>query len=102
MNNSGNLGYARRAEDNVSIFASTSGKPALGRTYACLIDTSVFMSSIPETKDDAEVAFGGDGRDTSNWRNVAVLEVLKDRNGTQEGRWAAFQLINGIELKSWI
>ncbi|KAL9117765.1 MAG: hypothetical protein Q9187_005694 [Circinaria calcarea] len=96
-----NANYQRysQPEDNASIFASTLGKPALGKIYANLIDTSIFMSSIPKTKEDAEVAYGGGARDGGRWKSVFVLEVLRDRYEDREGRWAAFEVINGIGIK---
>ncbi|MCJ1398170.1 hypothetical protein MMC11_001367 [Xylographa trunciseda] len=89
-------GRAYHPSDNISIFASTSGKPALGRTYTYLIDTSVFLSTIPKTQDDAEVAFGGR---TGSFVSVGILEVLKDRYGIREGEWGAFEIVEGVELQ---
>ncbi|KAL8824119.1 MAG: hypothetical protein Q9191_005286 [Dirinaria sp. TL-2023a] len=90
--------YRRRPEDDVSIFSSTIGKPALGKTFTHLIDTSIFLSSLPKTRDDAEVAYGGDGG-TKNFATAGILEVLKDRETTRAGRWAAFDLINGTDIR---
>ena len=91
--------HHRRAyhpSDNVSIFASTSGKPALGRTYAYLIDTSIFLSTMPKTQDDAEMAFGGR---PGKFINAGILEVLKDRFRGREGEWGAFEILDGVELR---
>lgn len=93
-----NHSYPRRPEENASIFSSTQGKPALGKTFAYLIDTSIYLSTVPKTKEDAEVAFGGGGGDGA-WEKVGVLEVLRDRNGGREGRWGAFEIVDGIELR---
>ena len=57
------------------------------------------MSSIPKTKEDAEVAYGGGARDGRKWKSVFVLEVLRDRYGDREGRWAAIEIINGVGIK---
>lgn len=57
------------------------------------------MSSIPKTKEDAEVAYGGGARDRGRWKSVFVLEVLRDRYGDREARWAAFEVINGVGIK---
>ena len=84
--------------DNVSIFASISGKPALGRTYTYLIDTSIFLSTIPKTQDDVEIAFGGR---PGKFFNVGILEVLKDRYGEREGEWGAFEIVDGVELRGF-
>lgn len=89
---------SHRPSDNASVFSSTNGKPALGRTYAYLIDTSIFLSSIPKTREDAEVAYGGSGDSAGRWRSVGILEVLKDRYGNREGEWAAFEMEPGGEL----
>ena len=89
-------GRAYHPSDNVSVFASVSGKPALGRTYTYLIDTSIFLSTIPKTQDDAEMAFGGR---SGNVISVVILEVLKDRYGEREGNWGAFEIVEGVELR---
>ena len=57
------------------------------------------MSSIPKTKEDAEMAYGSGTRDGRKWKSVFVLEVLRDRYGDREGRWAAFEIINGVGIK---
>jgi len=89
--------FKRRPEDNVSIFSSTVGKPALGKTFTYLIDTSIFLSVVPKRMEDAAVAFGDAGSGTS-WRKAIVLEVVKDRCGTREGRWAAFEIIEEVKI----
>lgn len=81
---SDNPKYNRRHDEssNVSIFKSTPGKPALGKTYAYLVDTSLFLSKVPrgdEPPADEEL--------------VEVIEVVKDRYGAREGRWAPFQIV---------
>ena len=91
-----------RPSDNASIFTSTSGKPALGRTYAYLIDTSVFLSSIPKAREDAATAFGGSGREGEKWESVGIVEVLRDRYSDREGEWGAFEINAGVELKGYI
>lgn len=93
-----NPGSTRESDDNASIFAATSGKPALGKAYAYLIDTSIFLSSIPKTKADAEIAYGEDD-DTTVWESVGVMEIIKDRNGASEGHWATFEVHGGIDLR---
>ena len=93
---SSNRQYQRQPEENVSIFSSTMGKPALGKNFAYLIDTSILMSVVPKTSQDATVAFT-DGPDAP-FTKALVLEVLKDRCGSREGRWAAFQIATGVKL----
>ena len=80
------------------MFSSTVGKPALGKSYAYLIDTSVFISSIPKTKDDDKTVVGRGERHTSN-SDALVLEVLKDRHGSREGQWCALEIVAGVELR---
>ena len=98
LNPSNNPNYHQGLEDNASIFTSTVGKPALGKVFAHLIDTSLFLSSIPKTKEDAEAAYAGNGSSEARWKNTMILEVLKDRHGAREGRWVAFDIAEGIEL----
>ena len=87
---------AHHPSDNASIFASSSGKPALGRTYTYLVDTSILLSSIPKTQEDAEEAFGGGIR---RYTSIGILEVLKDRYGEREGEWGAFEIVERVELR---
>lgn len=99
LNPSSNPSYRRKLDDNASIFMSTEGKPALGKSFAYLIDTSIFLSTIPKGRRDAEVAYGGE-EEASHWEKVGIVEVLKDRYGTREGRWAAFESVSGIGIRS--
>lgn len=98
LNSSSNPKYPRRAQDNVSIFAATVGRPALGKVFTHLVDTSIFLSVIPILRLDAEMAYG-EG-DAAGWKKVSVLEVLKDRFNTQEGRWATFEITAEVLLTS--
>ncbi|MDI1486733.1 MAG: hypothetical protein OHK93_005994 [Ramalina farinacea] len=82
--------------DNASLFASTLGRPALGKTFSYLIDTSIFLSSVPKLKDDAIVAFGQTGE--RRWRNAQVIEILKDRSSAREGQWLGFEIADGVKL----
>jgi len=84
---SSNLQYRRRPEENVSIFASIIGKPALGKTFAHLVDTSILLSTIPQPRRDADYSSAG------------VLEVLTDRNGFQAEHWAVFHITGGTSIK---
>ena len=90
--------YQRKSEDDVSIFAITGGKPALGKLYNYLIDLSIFVSSIPKTREDAEAAYTGNDRVRSLCQYVGIFEVLKDRIGDKEGNWAAFEMIDGVKI----
>lgn len=98
LNPSSNPSYQTRHEDDVSMFSSTVGKPALGKSYTHLIDTSVFISEIPRTRRDIEaVDDRGEGLTSNN--GALALEVLKDRNVSREGQWCAFEIVAGIELR---
>lgn len=95
LNSSSNPKYARRPEEHVSIFSSTLGKPALGKTFTFLVDTSIFMSAVPRTSKDATIAIGSSG---DYFQKTFILEILKDRQGSREGRWAAFEIADGVKL----
>ena len=87
--------------EQVSIFTSVYGKPALGKTFAHLIDTSLLISKIPASKADAERATNEKSdRQKGSWRSLLVMEVLYDRHGGREGRWGAFDIKDGLELVS--
>ena len=88
----------RKSEYGVSLFTSVNGKPALGKTFSCFIDKSIFLSSVPKTKADAGNAYGQDG-DKNGWESVGVMEVIKDRNGACEGRWATFKVLADINIQ---
>ena len=98
LNPSSNPKYERRAQDNVSIFAATVGRPALGKLFTHLVDTSILLSVIPKLRLDAEMAYGE--ADAAGWKKVGVLEVLKDRFNTQEGQWATFEITAEVLLTS--
>ena len=74
------------------------GKPAFGKIFTNLVGTSIILSSIPKTREDAENAYGGHSGN-NGFATAGILEVLKDRDGTRAGRWAAFDLLNGIDIK---
>ena len=96
-NISNNPEYQHGPREDVSIFSSTMGKPALGKTFTYLIDTSIFLSTVPKTSDDAAIAFGGEEKATL-YQKAHILEVLKDRCGTREGRWAAFEIAAEVKI----
>ena len=89
--------YQHGPREDVSIFSSTMGKPALGKTFTFLIDTSIFLSTVPKTSADATVAFG-DGGEARSYQKALILEVLRDRCGTREGRWAAFEIATDVKI----
>ena len=93
-----NISREGRSQDNASIFASTMGRPALGRIFAQLIDTSIFVSLIPKGTRDAEFAYRPNHK--AVWEKVGVIEVLEDRYGARAGQWATFQEVNAVEIRS--
>ena len=91
--------YQRRYEDDVSIFSSVTGKPALGKSFTYLIDTSIMLSTMPKTKEDADFVYA----DNSEGRQAhccGIIEVLHDRNATRAECWAAFEVVDGVDIKS--
>ena len=92
-----NAEYRIRPEDNASVFSSILGKPALGMTFTYLIDTSILLSTIPKTTADAAIAYG-DKSCVSTFRKAVILEVLKDRCGSREGRWAAIEVVDEVKI----
>ncbi|KAL9599361.1 MAG: hypothetical protein Q9219_003894 [cf. Caloplaca sp. 3 TL-2023] len=91
--------YHRRADDHVSVFSSTPGKPALGKHFTYLVDTSIYLSTLPRTNEDADIIYG-DPRGTRRAKVVSVIEVIKDRYGSREGGWSPFAIIAGTEVRS--
>ena len=87
--------------EDASVFASVRGRPALGKTFAHLIDTSILIARIPARKRDAQLAMS-DEKDHQNaaWKSLLVMEVLYDRYGSRQGRWSAFGIVNGLDLTS--
>ena len=85
-----------RPEEHVSAFASTSGKPALGKSFTYMIDASILVSAIPKTSQDAAIAFGTNPE--LPYAKALVLEVIKDRCGVREGRWVTFEIAAGVRL----
>ena len=58
----------------------------------------MFLSKIPKTREDAEIAF--DEGNAREWNSVGVFEVLKDKRGVCEGQWALFRMDDGVSLRS--
>ncbi|KAK3112603.1 hypothetical protein LTR53_010953 [Teratosphaeriaceae sp. CCFEE 6253] len=84
--------YAQAREDPPSIFASCALHPALGKTFAFLLDTHLLVHSVPKSPADARVVYGGK-QDVGSRRGgevVEVVEVLQDRSAGRVGMWAAF------------
>ncbi|KAK6433180.1 hypothetical protein LTR95_010642 [Oleoguttula sp. CCFEE 5521] len=80
------------AADCPSIFSSCLLRPALGRSFAYLVDTHMLLHRLPLTAEDAKATYGSQAGSTGQRqvRLANVLEVLQDRYGSRVGRWAAF------------
>ena len=89
--------HCRRVDDQASVFSSTLGKPALGKHFPRLIDTSIFLSTLPRSREDADIAYNH-GHGPKSFAQVGVVEVLQDRRGTREGRWSFFEILAGTEF----
>ena len=93
-----NPSYLRQPDDGASIFSSTLGKPALGKSFTYLIDTSVLLSALPKTVEDADAAYG-DQSENQQAQYCSIFEVLQDKHGTRAQRWAAFKINDGIDVR---
>ena len=85
-----------------SVFSSNPLKPALGRVFDQFPSLHIMLSSMPKTRQDAELLFGQskDAPGRSHIEYCTILEVLKDeapnigserstsRFGEREQRWA--------------
>lgn len=94
-----NQQYQQRPEENASIFYSTAGKPALGKFFTHLIDTSIMLSTLPKTTEDADSAYG-DNKPGTKPRYCSIFEVLHDKHDIRAENWVAFEIIDGLELRS--
>ncbi|KAL8784082.1 MAG: hypothetical protein Q9195_009191 [Heterodermia aff. obscurata] len=91
--------YQQKPEENASIFYSITGKPALGKSFTYLIDTSIMLSALPKTAEDAGSAYG-DNIKGRKPQYCGILEILHDKNGTRAENWVAFEMVDGLELMS--
>lgn len=80
------------AEDRPSIFSSCTLRPALGRTFAYLVDVHLLLHRVPLEAEDAKAVYGtqGPGRVAGQRKVVSVLEVLTDRHSDRVGHLVAF------------
>ncbi|KAI9806345.1 MAG: hypothetical protein M1825_006460 [Sarcosagium campestre] len=88
------------ASPDVSIFASTAERPALGRTLGYCVDTHLLLSTVPREGryiGDA-TSLGGEGETVG--RSAVICEVLEQRYGAGKGRWGAFAFQDGVRLRS--
>lgn len=80
-------------------------KPALGRSFAHLIDIHLLLSTIPKLKTDAQIlyssaepAFKAYGQRKPDMINI--IEVISDTRSNRIGRWAGFTITNGVDIKA--
>lgn len=74
-----------------SIFSSCSLRPALGRSFAYMLDMHLLLHKIPLSGADAKsihAAHSSIPRPSGSM--ASVLEVMQDRHGDRVGHWAAF------------
>ena len=76
------------------------GKPALGRSFAYLVDLSVWVSNTDATQDPRPNSHTSHPLRPGARDRIGIFEVLKDRNGAREGMWAAFDIKNETTLIS--
>ena len=87
----------RRLDEGASIFASSFARPALGLPFTNTIDTSLLLSRLPKTKSHATTAYGSNKAGRA-WETAVIIEVLKDKYGSREGRWVAFDITANVKL----
>jgi hypothetical protein len=83
--------------DQPSLFAANMARPALGKPFTYCIDLYLLLSLLPKRKRDSEIVYGGK---MGRVELVNAVEVLGDRWEGRVGRWAAFALENGVELRA--
>jgi hypothetical protein len=80
------------AEPTPSIFTSCTLRPALGKSFAYLLDTHLLLHRIPLTPADAKSVYAAHSAiPKSSEKLVSVLEVLQDRHSDRVGHWSAFR-----------
>ncbi|TKA75299.1 hypothetical protein B0A55_07601 [Friedmanniomyces simplex] len=83
-----------KLEEPPSIFSSCALHPALGRTFAYLLDVHLLVHAVPKTAGDARRVYDGGklegGKDERCAEVVEVVEVLLDRGGGRVGKWTGF------------
>jgi len=75
-------------------------RPALGRSFAYLVDLHLLVHKVPLEAEDAKAIYGtqAPGRTADQRKLATVLEVLTDRHSSRVGRWAAFRTDAGGKL----
>ncbi|KAM0720589.1 hypothetical protein Q7P37_004725 [Cladosporium fusiforme] len=80
------------AEPTPSIFSSCSLRPALGKTFAHLLDLHLLLHRVPVTAADAKAFYASHSAVPKPSQMLAsVLEVIQDRHSNRVGHWSAFR-----------
>lgn len=83
--------YQQAKDEAPSIFSSCTLRPALGKSFAYMLDLHLLVHEVPKTNADARAAYSND-HGSKQGKAVEVLEVLDDRYGGRAGRWAFFEV----------
>lgn len=79
-------------EPTPSIFSSCTLRPALGKSFAYLLDTHLLLHRVPLTAADAKSVYAAHSAiPKSSQKLASVLEVLQDRHSDRVGHWSAFR-----------
>ncbi|KAM0709826.1 hypothetical protein Q7P35_003867 [Cladosporium inversicolor] len=79
-------------ESTPSIFSSCTLRPALGKSFAHLLDVHLLLHRVPLTAADAKSVYAAHSAIAkSSQRLASVLEVLQDRHSDRIGHWSAFK-----------
>lgn len=79
-------------EPTPSIFSSCTLRPALGKSFAYLLDTHLLLHRVALTAADAKTVYAAHSAiPKSSQKLVSVLEVLQDRHSDRVGHWSAFR-----------
>ncbi|KAK5708000.1 hypothetical protein LTR97_000540 [Elasticomyces elasticus] len=73
--------YSQSREETPSIFSSCVLRPALGKSFASLVDLHMLVHAVPRTAADARIVYGGQHeiKRGAEPEVTEVLEVLQDR-----------------------
>lgn len=79
-------------EPTPSIFSPCALRPALGKSFAYLLDMHLLLHRVPLTAADAKSVYAAHSAiPKSNQKMASVLEVLQDRHSDRVGHWSAFK-----------
>jgi hypothetical protein len=79
-------------EPTPSIFSSCTLRPALGKSFAYLLDMHLLLHRVPLTAADAKSVYAAHSAiPKSSEKMASVLEVLQDRHNDRVGHWSAFK-----------